>query len=66
MTNLENNNIVFQIEELLDEDHIPVWFFYSNMYYKTLGVEFIIEKYKLLPDPNMIGLFEKLAEEILD
>ncbi len=66
MTNLENNNIVFQIEELLDEDHIPVWYFPSNVYYKKLGMEFILEKHKLLPDPNMIGLFEKLAEEILD
>ena len=29
-------------------------------------MEFVLEKHKLLPDPNMIGLFEKLAEEILD
>ena len=70
MTNLEKQNIqLYVIETIvdeLDEDHIPVWYFPSNVYYKKLGVEFILEKHKLLPDPNMIGLFEQLAEEILD
>ena len=66
MTDLEKENISLQTEELLDEDHIPVWYFPSNVFYKKLGVDFILEKHKLLPDPNMIGLFEKLAEEILD
>ena len=66
MPDLEKENITLQTEELLDEDHIPVWYFPSNVYYKKLGMEFILEKHKLLPDPNMIGLFEKLAEEILD
>lgn len=66
MPDLENNNIVFQIEELLDEDHIPVWYFPSNVFYKKLGIDFILTKHNLQPDPNMIPLFEKLAEEILD
>ena len=66
MTDLEKENITLQTEELLDEDHIPIWYFPSNIYYKKLGMEFIFEKHKLLPDPNMIGLYEKLAEEILD
>ena len=66
MSDLEKENITLRTEELLDEDHIPVWYFPSNVYYKKLGMEFILEKHKLLPDPNMIGLFEKLAEEILD
>ena len=69
MTNLEKQNIQLHVIETMDdeleEDHIPVWYFPSNVYYKKLGVEFILEKHKLLPDPNMIGLFEKLAENIL-
>ena len=70
MTDLEKQNIQLHIdetiEEEIDEDHIPVWYFPSNVFYKMLGVEFIIEKHKLLYDPNMIGLYEKFAEEILD
>jgi hypothetical protein len=66
MTDLEKQNITLNTEELLDEDHISVWYFPSNVYYKKLGMEFIIEKHKLLPDPNMIGLYEKLSENILD
>lgn len=66
MTDLEKENITLQTEELLDEDHIPVWYFPSNVFYKKLGVDFILTKHKFIEDPNMIGLFEKLAEEILD
>ena len=66
MTDLEKENISLQTEELLDEDHIPVWYFPSNVFYKKLGVDFILTKHKFIEDPNMIGLFEKLAEEILD
>ena len=70
MTDLEKQNIQLHIEETieeeLDEDHISVWYFPSNVYYKKLGVEFIIEKHKLLYDPNMIGLYENFAEDILD
>ena len=70
MTDLEKQNIQLHIdetiEEEIDENHIPVWYFPSNVFYKKLGVEFIIEKNKLLYDPNMMPLFEKFAEEILD
>jgi len=70
MTDLEEQNIQLHIEETieeeLDEDHIPIWYFPSNVFYKKLGVEFIIEKHKLLYDPNMIGLYETFAEDILD
>ena len=69
MTDLEKQNIQLHIdetiEEEIDENHIPVWYFPSNVFYKKLGVEFIIEKNKLLYDPNMIGLYEKIAEDIL-
>ena len=69
MTNLEKQNIQLHVIETIDdeleEDHIPVWYFPSNVYYKKLGMEFIIEKNKLLYDPNMIPLYEKFAEEIL-
>ena len=72
MTNpdLDEQPIQLHIEEINDEqlteDDIPVWYFPSNVFYKKLGVHFILEKHKLLPDPNMIGLYEKLADEILD
>ena len=66
MSDLEKENITLRTEELLDEDHIPVWYFPSNVFYKKLGVDFILTKHKFIEDPNMIGLFEKLAEEILD
>lgn len=65
MTDLEKHNITLDTEEILNEDHIPVWYFPSNVFYKKLGMEFIIEKHKLLPDENMIPLYEKLAENIL-
>jgi hypothetical protein len=69
MTDLEEQHIELHVEETieneLDEDHIPVWYFPSNVFYKKLGVEFIIEKHKLLYDPNMLPLFEKFAENIL-
>ena len=66
MTDLEKENISLQTEELLDEDHIPVWYFPSNVFYKKLGVDFILTKHKFIEDPNMIPLYVKLAEEILD
>ena len=68
--NLDEQPIQLHIEEINDgeltEDDIPAWYFPSNVYYKKLGMEFILEKHKLLPDPNMIGLYEKLADDILD
>ena len=66
MTDLEKENISLQTEELLDEDHIPVWYFPSNVFYKKLGVDFILTKHKFIEDPNMIPLYVKWAEEILD
>ena len=53
-------------EEEIDEEHIPVWYFPSNVFYKMLGVDFILTKHKLQPDINMMPLFEKFAEDILD
>ena len=70
MDHLEEQNIQLHIEETieeeLDEDHIPVWYFPSNIFYKMLGVDFILTKHKLQPDPTMMPLFEKFAEDILD
>ena len=72
MTNsdLDEQPIQLHIEEFNDEelteDDIPVWYFPSNVFFKKLGVDFILTKHKLQPDPNMISLFEKFAEEILD
>ena len=43
MTDLEKENITFQTEELLDEDHIPIWYFPSNVYYKKLGMELFLK-----------------------
>ena len=69
MTDLEEQNIELHVEETIeneiDEDHIPVWYFPSNVFYKMLGVDFILTKHKLQPDPTMMPLFEKFAEEIL-
>ena len=71
MTNpdLEEPTIQLNIKDINDEelteDHIPVWYFPSNVFYKKLSVNFILEKHKLLPDPSMIGLYKKFAEEIL-
>ena len=53
-------------DEQLDEEYLPVWYFPSNVYYKYLGVDFILTKHKLNPDPVMMPLYEKFAEEILD
>ena len=70
MTDLEKQNIQLHIDETIeneiDEDHISVWYFPSNVFYKMLGLDFIIEKHKLLYDPTMMPLYEKFAEEILD
>ena len=70
MTDLEKQNIELHIEETieeeLDEDQIPVWYFPSNVFYKMLGIDFILKKHKLTEDPNMMPLFEKFAEDILD
>ena len=70
MTDLEKQNIELHIEETieeeLDENHIPVWYFPSNVFYKMLGIDFILTKHKLTEDPNMMPLFEKFAEDILD
>jgi hypothetical protein len=52
-------------DEELDEDYLPIWYFPSNVYYKYLGVDFILTKHKLNPDPIMMPLYEKFAEEIL-
>lgn len=53
-------------DETLDELYLPVWYFPSNVFYKMLGVDFILQKHNLNPDPVMMPLYEKLAEEILD
>ena len=72
MTNpdLDEQPIQLHIEKINDaeltEDDIPAWYFPSNVFYKKLGVEFILTKHKLQPDDNMMPLFEKFAEEILD
>jgi hypothetical protein len=52
-------------DEELDEEYLPVWYFPSNVYYKMLGVDFILAKHNLNPDPVMMPLYEKFAEEIL-
>ena len=69
MTNsdLDEQHIQLHIEdEEFTEDDIPVWYFPSNVFYKKLGVDFILTKHKLQPDNNLMPLFEKFAEEILD
>ena len=70
MTDLEKQNIQLHIdetiEEEIDEDHIPVWYFPSNVFYKMLGLDFILTKHGLKEDPTMMPLYEKFAEEILD
>jgi hypothetical protein len=53
-------------DEELDEEYLPVWYFPSNVYYKMLGVDFILAKHNLNPDPVMFPLYEKFADEILD
>ena len=69
---LHDNNIQLNItdtddnfHEELDEEYLPVWYFPSNVYYKYLGVDFILAKHNLNPDPVMMPLYEKFAEEIL-
>ena len=70
MTDLEKQNIQLHIdetiEEELDEDDISVWYFPSNVFYKMLGIDFILTKHGLKEDPTMMPLYEKFAEEILD
>ena len=44
---------------------IDISFFPSNIYYKFLGVDFILAKHKLNPDPVMMPLYEQFAQEIL-
>jgi hypothetical protein len=49
-----------------EEIEIDISFFPSNVFYKLQGIEFILKKHKLNPDPIMMPLYEKFAEEILD
>jgi hypothetical protein len=51
--------------EELDEG-IHISFFPSNFFYKMLGVDFILTKHKLNPDPIMLPLYQKFAEDILE
>jgi hypothetical protein len=62
ITDKEDDNF----DEELDEEYLPVWYFPSNVYYKKLGVDFILAKHNLNPDPVMMPLYEKFADEILD
>jgi hypothetical protein len=48
----------------LVEDDIDLRLFPSNHYYQKLGIDFIMEKNNLLPDPIMFAWYEKLAENI--
>ncbi len=52
-------------DEELDEEYLPIWYFPSNVYYKMLGIDFILTKHNLNPDPIMLPLYQKFAEEIL-
>ena len=49
-----------------EEIEIDISFFPSNVFYKLQGIEFILTKHKLNPDPIMMPLYEKFAEQILD
>jgi hypothetical protein len=49
-----------------EEIEIDISFFPSNVFYKLQGIEFILTKHKLNPDPIMMHLYEKFAEQILD
>ena len=49
--------------KLVEED-IDLRLFPSNHYYQKLGIDFIMEKNNLLPDPIMFAWYEKLAENI--
>ena len=43
---------------------IDIRLFPSNVYYKILGVEYIIERHKLLRDDTMLPLYEYLAQQM--
>jgi hypothetical protein len=49
-----------------EEIEIDISFFPSNVFYKLQGIEFILTNHKLNPDPLMMPLYEKFAEQILD
>jgi hypothetical protein len=49
-----------------EEIEIDISFFPSNVFYKLQGIEFILTNHKLNPDPVMMPLYEKFAEQILD
>ena len=49
-----------------EEIEIDISFFPSNVFYKLQGIEFILTNHKLNPDPIMMPLYEKFAEQILD
>jgi len=67
-----HNHIQLNITDTDDSFHddvadgIDISFLPSNVFYKLLGIEFILAKHNLNPDPVMMPLYEKFAEEILD
>tara|TARA_R110000803_G_scaffold84597_1_gene150841 strand:+ start:411 stop:812 length:402 start_codon:yes stop_codon:yes gene_type:complete len=51
-------------EELLEDD-IDVRLFPCNNFYQKLGIDYIMARNELLPDPNMFPLYEKMAEDMV-
>ena len=51
-------------EELLEDD-IDVRLFPCNNFYQKLGIDYIMARNELLPDPNMFPLYEKMSEDML-
>ena len=51
--------------EELFEDDIDVRLFPCNNFYQKLGIDYIMARNELLPDPNMFPLYEKMAEDMV-
>ena len=52
-------------KEELCEENIDIRLFPCNNFYQKLGIDYIMARNELLPDPNMFPLYEKMAEDML-
>jgi hypothetical protein len=51
-------------EDLCEED-VDIRLFPCNNFYQKLGIDYIMARNELLPDPNMFPLYEKMSEDML-
>ena len=52
-------------KEDLCEENIDVRLFPCNNFYQKLGIDYIMARNDLLPDPNMFPLYEKMSEDMV-